>query len=181
MKQAAVTAECELSRSGTPANEPVRAVFEQGTPSGAAPAVCREVKGKVRVLYDPSRLSAIEAREYLGERTAFTEGAELDAVRRTCQENDGAFRKLMVAFLDRVDCTQDAFGTAQEFSRILALAELQGFAEKRVLRIVRADGPNAHLLTKALVVDGVLLVPPCQSPRDTLRDVVAAEAAVAVH
>ncbi|WP_266665372.1 hypothetical protein [Streptomyces sp. NBC_01443] len=159
----------------------MRAVFEQGRPSGAALSVCREVKGEIRVFYDPSRLSAIEAREYLGERADFTEGSGFDAIRRACQEDLGAYRELMGAFLDRVDRSQDAAGTVQEFLRIFALAELHVFAEGRGLRIVRADGPNAHLLTEALVVDGLLLVPPGQSPQDTLRDVGAVDSAAAVR
>ncbi|GHB32701.1 hypothetical protein [Streptomyces chryseus] len=58
-----------------------------------------------------------------------------------------------------------------EHDWIQAAAELYVFAERRGLRIVRADGPNADLLTQAMVFEGVLLFPPDRHPRDVLRDV----------
>ena len=54
---------------------------------------------------------------------------------------------------------------------IQAAAELYVAAEERGLRLVRADGPNAHLLTEALVFDNVLLFPSGRHPRDVLSDI----------
>lgn len=39
------------------------------------------------------------------------------------------------------------------------------------LRLVRANGPNGHLLSQALVLGSVLLLPSGRHPRDVLRDV----------
>lgn len=61
------------------------------------------------------------------------------------------------------------------YERIQAAAELYVFAERRGLRLVRADGPNGRLLPQALVLDHVLLLPPGRHPRDVLRDVAAAQ------
>ncbi|MBT2451794.1 hypothetical protein J7F03_32970 [Streptomyces sp. ISL-43] len=61
--------------------------------------------------------------------------------------------------------------SSSEYERIQAAAELYVFAEKRGLRLVRADGPNGHLLTHALVLDNLLVFPPGRHPRDVLRDV----------
>ncbi|MBT2450513.1 hypothetical protein J7F03_26240 [Streptomyces sp. ISL-43] len=71
--------------------------------------------------------------------------------------------------------TEDGRGlviiSPSEYERIQAAAELYVFAERRGLRLVRADGPNGHLLSQALVLDNVLLLPPGRHPRDVLRDV----------
>ncbi|MEU2873348.1 hypothetical protein ABZ769_29805 [Streptomyces olivoreticuli] len=60
---------------------------------------------------------------------------------------------------------------SSEFDWIQAAAELFVFAERRSLRLVRADGPNGHLLSQGLVLDNLLLFPPDRHPRDVLRDV----------
>jgi hypothetical protein len=61
--------------------------------------------------------------------------------------------------------------SSSEYERIQAAAELYVFAEQRGLRLIRADGPNGHLVTHALVLDNLLLLPPGRHPRDVLRDV----------
>ncbi|MER6449447.1 hypothetical protein [Streptomyces venezuelae] len=61
--------------------------------------------------------------------------------------------------------------SAREYEWIQAAAELYVFAEQRGLRLVRADGPNGHLVTHALVIDNLLLLPPGRHPRDVLCDV----------
>ncbi|WP_406075212.1 hypothetical protein [Streptomyces virginiae] len=75
--------------------------------------------------------------------------------------------------------TEDGRGpvtiSSSEYERIQAAAELYVFAERRGLRLVRADGPNGHLLSQALVLDNVLLLPPGRHPRDVLRDVAVAQ------
>ncbi|MFG2875154.1 hypothetical protein ACGFYU_09105 [Streptomyces sp. NPDC048337] len=60
--------------------------------------------------------------------------------------------------------------SSPEYDRIQAAAELYVFAEKRGLRLVRADGPNGYLVSQALVLDNVLLLPPDRHPRDVLCD-----------
>ncbi|MCX5380409.1 hypothetical protein [Streptomyces sp. NBC_00091] len=67
--------------------------------------------------------------------------------------------------------------SSSEYERIQAAAELYVFAERRGLRLVRADGPNGHLVSQVLVVDNVLLLPPGRHPRDVLRDVGAGSGA----
>lgn len=161
--------------------ERLHAAFEQVELFGARPAVLQKTEAGITMSYDPRQMSAIEAREFLMARTAFTEGPEADAMVEAAQQHGGAFRDLVGEFLGRVDRFGDPVGTAQEFLRIFAAAQLYVFAEKRRLRIVRADGPNGHLLTEAMVVDGLLLVPPGRSPQDTLRDVGAADCAAAVR
>lgn len=61
--------------------------------------------------------------------------------------------------------------SSSEYERIQAAAELYVFAEQRGLQLVRADGPNGHLVTHALVLGNLLLLPPGRHPRDVLRDV----------
>ncbi|MGW2584375.1 hypothetical protein ACWCYZ_24130 [Streptomyces virginiae] len=58
-----------------------------------------------------------------------------------------------------------------EYERIQAAAELCVYAERRGLRLVRADGPNGHLVPQALVLADLLLLPPGRHPRDVLRDI----------
>ncbi|MBT2478569.1 hypothetical protein [Streptomyces sp. ISL-94] len=60
-----------------------------------------------------------------------------------------------------------------EYERIQAAAELYVFAERRGLRLVRADGPNGYLVSQALVLADVLLLPPGRHPREVLRDLSA--------
>ncbi|WP_423833650.1 hypothetical protein [Streptomyces manipurensis] len=77
--------------------------------------------------------------------------------------------------------TEDGRGlvtiSSSEYERIQAAAELYLFAERRGLRLVRADSPNGHLLSQALVLDNVILLPPGRHPRDVLRDVGAGSGA----
>ncbi|MEW1616330.1 MULTISPECIES: hypothetical protein [unclassified Streptomyces] len=61
--------------------------------------------------------------------------------------------------------------SSSEYERIQAAAELYVFAERRGLQLVRADGPNGHLVTHGLVLGNLLLFPPGRHPRDVLRDV----------
>ncbi|MEV4503828.1 hypothetical protein [Streptomyces klenkii] len=67
--------------------------------------------------------------------------------------------------------------SSAEFDWIQAAAELFVFAERRGLRLLRADGPNGHLLSQGLVLDNLLLFPPDRHPRDVLRDVDAGSGA----
>ncbi|MBT2470269.1 hypothetical protein J7E97_20925 [Streptomyces sp. ISL-66] len=57
-----------------------------------------------------------------------------------------------------------------EYERIQAAAELCVYAERRGLRLVRADGPNGHLVSQALVLADILLLPLGRHPRDALLD-----------
>ncbi|MFE9368423.1 hypothetical protein ACFYM2_01365 [Streptomyces sp. NPDC006711] len=72
---------------------------------------------------------------------------------------------------------RDRVVPAAEYAWLRAAAELYVFAEQRGLRLLRADGPNRHLLTQAMVVDSVLLLPPGRHPKDVLQDVGAGPSA----
>lgn len=72
---------------------------------------------------------------------------------------------------DEKDQHDDAVISPARYEWIYAAAELYVAAEQRGLRLVRADGPRAHLLSEAQVLDNVLLFPPGRHPRDVLRDI----------
>ncbi|MEV7169890.1 hypothetical protein AB0O18_09365 [Streptomyces sp. NPDC093224] len=66
---------------------------------------------------------------------------------------------------------RDRVVSEAEYAWLQAAAELYVFAEQRGLLLVRADGPNGHLLSQAMVFDSVLLLPPGRHPKDVLQDV----------
>ncbi|MEV8392940.1 MULTISPECIES: hypothetical protein [unclassified Streptomyces] len=76
-----------------------------------------------------------------------------------------------MASTEKDDQRGDAGISPERYEWIQAAAELYVAAETRGFRLVRADGPNAHLLTEALVFDNVLLFPPGRHPRDVLSDI----------
>ncbi|MFB6514195.1 hypothetical protein ACFCW4_33210 [Streptomyces virginiae] len=76
-----------------------------------------------------------------------------------------------VASTDTEDRRGPVTISSSEYERIQAAAELYVFAERRGLQLVRADGPNGHLVSQALVLGNLLLLPPGRHPRDVLRAV----------
>ncbi|WP_326811035.1 hypothetical protein OIE62_23110 [Streptomyces scopuliridis] len=76
-----------------------------------------------------------------------------------------------VAPTEKKDQHDDTVISSARYEWIQAAAELYVFVERRGLRLVRPDGPNGHLLSEALVLDNVLLLPPGRHPREMLCDI----------
>ncbi|RBM18940.1 hypothetical protein [Streptomyces sp. PT12] len=153
--------------------------FEQAELPHTTPLTHREVDGVIRTVYDPGRVTAMEARARLGTLVDFTEGPGLDLLRRRyAQSADEEHRALTSRLFEQLDGLR-APEAIDAFHRVFSLAQLCVLAESRGLRITHADGPTGHFITEALIIDDLLLIPPGQPPEETLRDLTAADPSTA--